>query len=134
MNQLHGTTRDQTRHRLARVGLEFQCTREVANRSHGSIEREFEPAQRKFLLHSLLQLREIARVSRRHVILSVPNEPLWRVLNMPRGAYLPDLGNTPGHLQHWSRRAFVRFVSQELRIDRVRSTLPWTVVAASVVK
>lgn len=79
-------------------------------------------------------LREIARISRRHVIVSVPHEPIWRVLNMARGAYLADLGNTPGHIQHWSRRGFVRFVSQVLRIRAVRSPLPWTVVAAEVVR
>ena len=77
-------------------------------------------------------LRELRRVSRRHVIVSVPREPLWRVLNVARGAYLSDLGNTPGHLQHWSRSGFVRFVSRELEVKRVWSPLPWTVVAAEV--
>ena len=32
-----------------------------------------------------------------------PREPLWRALNVARGAYLRDLGNTPGHLNHWSK-------------------------------
>ena len=27
---------------------------------------------------------------------------------MARGAYWSELGNTPGHLNHWSRRSFVR--------------------------
>ena len=27
---------------------------------------------------------------------------------MARGAYLRDLGNTPGHVNHWSKRSFVR--------------------------
>ena len=27
---------------------------------------------------------------------------------MARGAYLKDLGNTPGHVNHWSKRSFVR--------------------------
>ena len=30
------------------------------------------------------------------LLVSVPREPLWRGLNMARGAYLKDLGNTPG--------------------------------------
>lgn len=80
----------------------------------------------------LAALRELARVSRRHVIVSVPREPLWRALNLARGAYVRDLGNTPGHIQHWSRTGFVRFVSQALRVRAVRSPLPWTVVAATV--
>ena len=51
-------------------------------------------------------LAEMARVASRWILVSVPREPLWRMLNMARGAYLRDLGNTPGHLNHWSKRGF----------------------------
>ena len=47
---------------------------------------------------------EMARVAKRWVLVSVPREPLWRGLNMARGAYIKDLGNTPGHINHWSKR------------------------------
>ncbi len=75
-------------------------------------------------------MREIARVTRRRVILSVPREPIWRVLNCARLRYLGDLGNTPGHIQHFSTAAFVRLVSRWLRVVEVRTPLPWTIVAA----
>lgn len=75
-------------------------------------------------------LCEIARVVRRRAVLSVPREPLWRLLNLARGAHLRDLGNTPGHVQHFSRGAFARLVARRLRVVAVRSPLPWTVVAA----
>jgi 2-polyprenyl-3-methyl-5-hydroxy-6-metoxy-1,4-benzoquinol methylase len=65
-----------------------------------------------------------------HVLLSVPREPVWRVLNCARGKYLADLGNTPGHLQHWSRRGFIGLVSGYFDIRAVRSPLPWTMVLA----
>ena len=39
---------------------------------------------------------EMARVAQALLLVSVPREPLWRGLNMARGAYLRDLGNTPG--------------------------------------
>ena len=43
------------------------------------------------------RVAEMARVARGgHLLVSVPREPLWRGLNMARGAYLKDLGNTPG--------------------------------------
>lgn len=77
-------------------------------------------------------LLEMARVSRRHVLLSVPREPIWRVLNLARGAYVRDLGNTPGHVQHWSRDGFVELVSGVLDVVEVRSPLPWTVVLCEV--
>jgi 2-polyprenyl-3-methyl-5-hydroxy-6-metoxy-1,4-benzoquinol methylase len=75
-------------------------------------------------------LAEIGRLTRRYVLLSVPREPLWRLLNMARLAYLKDLGNTPGHIQHWSSSAFVRLVGQHFRVLRVLSPLPWTMVLA----
>ena len=75
-------------------------------------------------------LDEIARVTRRWALLSVPREPIWRAMNMARGAYWRDLGNTPGHIQHWGRRAFLRFVERRFRVVEVRSPLPWTIVLA----
>jgi 2-polyprenyl-3-methyl-5-hydroxy-6-metoxy-1,4-benzoquinol methylase len=73
-------------------------------------------------------LREMTRVARRHLLVSVPREPLWRALNLVRGAYVRDLGNTPGHLNHWSKRAFVRLLERHGEIVEVRSPLPWTML------
>lgn len=65
----------------------------------------------------------------RDYILSVPCEPLWRVLNMARGKYLVAWGNTPGHLNHWSRRGFVDFLTRGgFRVERCLRPLPWTMV------
>ena len=61
-------------------------------------------------------------------LLSVPREPVWRAMNMARGAYLKDWGNSPGHLQHWSKGGFIRLVSQYFEVLEVKSPLPWTVV------
>ena len=73
-------------------------------------------------------LAEMVRVARSHVLVSVPREPLWRGLNMARGAYLRSLGNTPGHVNHWSKGAFLDLVNRHGRIDAVRSPFPWTMV------
>ncbi len=73
-------------------------------------------------------LAEVRRVSGRHALLSVPREPLWRALNLGRGKYWSGLGNTPGHLQHWSTDAFLRFVRHELDVVDVYRPLPWTMV------
>jgi len=69
-------------------------------------------------------------VQDRHVIFSVPREPLWRLLNMARGKYVGALGNTPGHLQHWSRTGFVRLIGGYFDIVEVKSPLPWTMLLA----
>jgi ubiquinone/menaquinone biosynthesis C-methylase UbiE len=76
-------------------------------------------------------LEELARVSSRALVLSVPREPLWRALNVASGRYVRALGNTPGHVNHWSRRAFVGFAAREGQIRAVRTPLPWTIVTVS---
>jgi hypothetical protein len=55
---------------------------------------------------------------------------VFRGCNLVAGRYVRDLGNTPGHLNHWSRRGFVRFVSQVAEVQEVTSPFPWTCVWA----
>ncbi len=74
----------------------------------------------------------LAGLSRRYVLVSVPREPLWRVLNLARGRYLAALGNTPGHVQHWSRHGFLAMLRTRLDIVAVASPLPWTMVLGRV--
>ena len=73
-------------------------------------------------------LEEMARCAGRHLLVSVPREPLWRMLNMARGAYWSELGNTPGHLNHWSKRSFVRLLSRHGDVVEIRSPFPWTML------
>jgi ubiquinone/menaquinone biosynthesis C-methylase UbiE len=58
-------------------------------------------------------LHELTRISRRFILISVPQEPVWRILNVCRGKYLRDFGNTPGHLNHWSPRSFTTFLEEQ---------------------
>jgi 2-polyprenyl-3-methyl-5-hydroxy-6-metoxy-1,4-benzoquinol methylase len=71
---------------------------------------------------------EMARCAASHLLVSVPREPLWRMLNMARGAYWSALGNTPGHLNHWSKRSFVELLSRHGEVAEVRSPFPWTML------
>jgi 2-polyprenyl-3-methyl-5-hydroxy-6-metoxy-1,4-benzoquinol methylase len=75
---------------------------------------------------------EMARVAKTHLLVSVPREPLWRGLNMARGAYLRDLGNTPGHVNHWSKRAFVSLLSRHGEVLEARSPFPWTMLLVRI--
>ena len=79
-----------------------------------------------------LGLRELARVSRRHLIVSVPREPIFRSCNLVAGRYVSDLGNTPGHLNHWSKRSFTRFVGTAGDVRAVTAPFPWTTVWATL--
>lgn len=76
-------------------------------------------------------LREIARVCGGTAVLSVPREPIWRAGNIARGRYIKELGNTPGHVNHWSARGFERFVGSRFDIVDTAKPLPWTMVRAT---
>jgi 2-polyprenyl-3-methyl-5-hydroxy-6-metoxy-1,4-benzoquinol methylase len=71
---------------------------------------------------------EMARCAERHLLVSVPREPLWRGLNVARGAYLKELGNTPGHVNHWTKRSFVELLGRHGQVVEARSPFPWTML------
>ncbi len=75
---------------------------------------------------------EMARVASGHLLVSVPHEPLWRILNLARGAYVRELGNTPGHINHWSKRAFIELLEQHGEVAEARSPFPWTMLLVRV--
>jgi 2-polyprenyl-3-methyl-5-hydroxy-6-metoxy-1,4-benzoquinol methylase len=77
-------------------------------------------------------LEVLAGLARPWLIASVPREPLWRALNLARLSYVGDLGNTPGHLNHWSRREFVRFLTTRFAVVEVRNPTPWTMALCRV--
>ena len=77
-------------------------------------------------------LAEMARVAGRHLLVSVPREPLWRALNVARGSYVRDLGNTPGHVNHWSKRDFVRLAERHGEVLEACSPFPWTMLLVRV--
>jgi 2-polyprenyl-3-methyl-5-hydroxy-6-metoxy-1,4-benzoquinol methylase len=73
-------------------------------------------------------LAEMARVARTHLLVSVPREPIWRMVNMARGAYWKSLGNTPGHVNHWTKVGFKSLLTQFGSVEEVRSPFPWTML------
>jgi 2-polyprenyl-3-methyl-5-hydroxy-6-metoxy-1,4-benzoquinol methylase len=75
---------------------------------------------------------EMARVAGRHLLVSVPHEPLWRMLNVARGAYVRQLGNTPGHVNHWTKRGFVSLLERHGEVVEARSPFPWTMLLVRV--
>ena len=77
-------------------------------------------------------LAEMARVSSRALVVSVPREPVWRAAHMLAGRDVRDFGNTPGHINHWSSGGFRRLVSEVGSVRRVARPFPWTVVVVDV--
>ena len=77
-------------------------------------------------------LAEMARCAARHMLVSVPHEPMWRAVNMARGAYWRELGNTPGHVNHFSKPAIVSLCARHGDVIETRSPFPWTMVLVRV--
>jgi SAM-dependent methyltransferase len=77
-------------------------------------------------------LEELGRVARRHVLVSVPREPLWRALNVARGAYLGSWGNSPGSVNAFTARGFLALCGSVGEPVAVARPLPWTMVLLRV--
>ena len=72
-------------------------------------------------------LLELKRVSKKFVLVSVPNEPWWRIVNVLRLKYLKDLGNTPGHLNHWSGKNLYRFLRPNFKRVIIKNAVLWNI-------
>jgi 2-polyprenyl-3-methyl-5-hydroxy-6-metoxy-1,4-benzoquinol methylase len=73
-------------------------------------------------------LKRLNMMTRKFCLLTVPCEPLWRCLNILRGKYLKNFGNTPGHIQHWSYHQFVALIRKYMDVIMAKPVLPWTFV------
>lgn len=79
-----------------------------------------------------LALEKLYALDTSNYIFSVPREPLWCTLNFLRGKYLKDFGNTPGHIQHWSSREFIKMIEEAgFKIRLKRNPIPWTMILAT---
>lgn len=77
-------------------------------------------------------VREMARVAKSGIVVTVPHEPLFRAGNLARGRYVGRLGSTPGHLNTWGRRGFLAVLRPEVASVRWLSAFPWQVAVAGV--
>lgn len=75
-----------------------------------------------------IALKELGRVSKKDVLVSVPNEPWFRISSFLSGKYLKNWGNHPEHIQNWSMPEFIRFVKKEINIMSAEISFPWIIV------
>jgi 2-polyprenyl-3-methyl-5-hydroxy-6-metoxy-1,4-benzoquinol methylase len=61
-----------------------------------------------------------------------PEHTVSEMARVARGAYLRDLGNTPGHVNHWSKRSFASLLSRHGEVLETRSPFPWTMLLVKV--
>jgi SAM-dependent methyltransferase len=81
-------------------------------------------------------LREMARVTKRALVLSVPHEPFFCLSNVARGKNLDvrPRGSDPDHKQFWTRTRFGEFVTSscpDFEIAWLGGSMPWTICVAT---
>jgi SAM-dependent methyltransferase len=77
-------------------------------------------------------LRELSRVARSAVVLSVPHEPYFSLANAARGKNwnVRPRGSDPDHHQIWTRQAFGTTVARMMDVLWLGGSFPWTVCVA----
>jgi SAM-dependent methyltransferase len=134
--------------RVAAVDLEERCVAEVRARfpsveaSRGTVtDLAFADASFDLVLclevlehldDPVAAVAELARVSSRHVVVSVPYEPWFRLGNLLRGNHLAGLGNHPEHVNHFNRGSLRHLLETSLDVVEVSVAFPWLVATARV--
>jgi 2-polyprenyl-3-methyl-5-hydroxy-6-metoxy-1,4-benzoquinol methylase len=70
----------------------------------------------------------LAGLSSRYILVSVPNEPLFRIATFMRGRHLKTSGNMPGHVNNWSKRQIVNILKPHGRIIKLKTSTVWTII------
>jgi ubiquinone/menaquinone biosynthesis C-methylase UbiE len=77
-------------------------------------------------------INELFRVSRKYVLLSVPNEPIFMGSNFLRGKNWSRFGNDIEHINHWTFWGFENFIKtnteDKVKIISRKYPLPWTLL------
>ena len=67
-------------------------------------------------------------LSKRFIIVSVPNEPWFRLASLLSMKYLNNGGRHPDHVNMWSSAQFRRILSRYGKVRRFRSSGVWSIV------
>lgn len=72
-------------------------------------------------------IKKLKKINFNYMIISVPNEPLWRFLNCCRLKYLKQLGNTPGHINHFSYFRFKKVLEKHFELVETNAPIPFLI-------
>ena len=70
-------------------------------------------------------VREIARLSAKHAIVTVPHEPWFMLSNFLRGKNLTRWGNDPEHVQRFRQASLSKLLARDLSVEELRTSYPW---------
>ncbi len=76
-------------------------------------------------------LEELVRVSKKYLVLSVPNEPFFMFAQFVRGKNWSRFGNDIEHINHWTMFAFPKFIKKSapnIQIRAKKFPFAWTML------
>jgi 2-polyprenyl-3-methyl-5-hydroxy-6-metoxy-1,4-benzoquinol methylase len=119
--------------KLIKLGLPFKIRQESVydlKRENSSFDMILFLEVIEHLEFASKAVKELFRVTGKHVVISVPNEPVWRISNVLRGKYVMHAGNTPGHVNHYSEKSLSSLIHPFGQIISVIKPCPWLMVLA----
>ena len=77
-------------------------------------------------------LNILTSISSKSLVVSVPNEPWFRIANLLRLRHISRLGNVPGHVNRWSKNQIRDVVSAHGRIVTLKTSTFWNIAILDV--
>ena len=74
-------------------------------------------------------LLEIRRVAKKNAIITVPNEPYFRIANFLRGKNVRRFGNPPDHVNHYTKRSIKRLLEEYFLNLNVKTNAMFWIIA-----
>ncbi|MCP4319928.1 MAG: class I SAM-dependent methyltransferase [Hyphomicrobiales bacterium] len=75
-------------------------------------------------------MRRLVTLTDRALVVTVPHEPWFQLVNLARGRDFIRLGNHPEHVQHWNPSTFADFINQHAELVSIRRSFPFIVATA----
>lgn len=75
-------------------------------------------------------LERLVSLTDRSILLTVPHEPWFQLMNLARGRDFIRLGNHPEHVQHWNTPTLHEFISRHADVIRIRRSFPFLIATA----
>lgn len=72
-------------------------------------------------------LEELIRLSKKKLIISVPNEPWFTILRFLGGQNILQLGKHPEHVNFWNKKLFLKFLKETGMRVKVDTCGPWLI-------
>lgn len=75
-------------------------------------------------------LKELIRISKKYLVISVPNEPFFMFAQFVRGKNWSRFGNDIEHINHWTMFGFPKFVKKNSKVHILAKRYPfaWTML------